>query len=479
MGERRPMGPEGDRDGSRTPRMRDRRTMGPGPERTPQMGERRPMGPEGDRDGSRTPRMRDRRTMGPGPERTPQMGERILRSPSDPNSPNRRRPRPPPNGEVSSPSLSFRNSPRLNVVSPREISPKGMDLIGSPNSSLSRDPTGMNMHKPINTPMNMTSPMNVGSPMNMGSPFRHQHSMNNSPVSPMILPESRMTHGNAGINNIERKFSTSSARSLTDNMNGDYSHRRTNSVSSSISAHSTSSERPPKSIYRKSGLHSPNLRNNGLVETQKTPLVVNNIGELNAHSASIQSVNEFGEVEDVRSNGSRSGNQSKLGSPQSVDIDFNQLLNSLDNTLQDKSKNFTVRSNISSPANSRRNSELEKLRADTKSKFEDMEKLLDNTIKNKIKSRSNATSPVKVIKHQSKHFEDSHLKNLLEQLSMTSVTIEKEIKNEPLSPLPKNPDLNTPNNEDQPEAFEQTENTIKELQETLDGLAIQTKNVLF
>ncbi|ORX86384.1 hypothetical protein LY90DRAFT_622319, partial [Neocallimastix californiae] len=92
------------------------------------------------------------------------------------------------------------------------------------------------------------------------------------------------------------------------------------------------------------------------------------------------------------------------------------------------SKNFTVRSNISSPANSRRNSELEKLRADTKSKFEDMEKLLDNTIKNKIKSRSNATSPVKVIKHQSKHFEDSHLKNLLEQLSMTSVTIEKEIK---------------------------------------------------
>jgi hypothetical protein len=470
------MGPEGERDRDIPPHMRERRSMRPGPEgdrekdrrdrrpspgpisgpeRTPQMGERRlrgsertpRMGPERTpRMGpDRTPRMGPDRTprMGPdrtprmGPDRTPQMEERRLRSPSDPNrirmsrscspSPNRRRPRPPPNGpnvlnnlngngDIPSPHLSFRNSPRPNMISSHDMnsrdigSParKPIELSNSPNSSLGRSPNGM-MHKPMN------------SPMNISSPFRVQHSASGSPISPMILPEGIHQSNTLGINNIERKLSSNSSRSMTDSKNGSFNHRRNASVSSSLSTHSTSSDRPPKSAYRKPGLQSPNHHNSNLIETSKTPLIVNNVGELNAHSAAIQTVNEFGEVEDVKSYGSQ--NQSKNASP-AVDIDFNQLLNSLDNTLQNKSNNFTVRSNASTPSGSRRNSELEKIRADRRSKFEDMEKYLDNTIQNnQIKSKSNATPSGKANnKTNESHYDDSNLKNLLDELTMASNT---------------------------------------------------------
>jgi len=445
------------------------------------MGERRPRGPGGLPD--RTPQMG---------ERTPRMGERRPRGPSDPSlrmsrscspSPNRRRPRPPqnPNGDIVSPHLSFRNSPRPNMISPRDMSPsagvnsparKPIEMMGSPNSSLGRDPTGMNMHKPMN------------SPMNMNSPFRSPHSVTNSPMSPMILPEGRQNSlnrdmnpgSNMGINNIERKPSSNS--SGMNGMNGMNNHRRNASVSSSLSAHSTSSDRPPKSIFRKSGLQSPSHHNSGLIETSKTPLIVNNVGELKAHSVEIQNVNEFGEVETIKKVEEK---QNINATPQA--IDFNQLLNSLNTTLQNKPSQLTSRSVSSTPSGSRRNSELEKIRADRKSRFEDMEKLLDSTLQqNKIKSRSNVTSPVKTIHHESKHFDDSHLKNLLEQLSMTTSALEKESRSAPVSSMPSNSNsnsnINSENQEVENQALDESENTIKDLQEKLDRLAVQTKKVL-
>jgi len=488
MRERRSMGPGP--DGDMPPDMRERRSMGPGPDgdMPPDMRERRPMGPEGDM----PPHMRERRPMGPpGPEgerrlrgpppdRTPQMGERRPRGPSDPNlrmsrscspSPNRRRPRPPPqnpNGDVNSPHLSFRNSPRSNVMPQHEMSPskKPIDMLNSSNSSLGRDPTGMNMHKPMN------------SPMNMNSPFRSPRITANSPISPMILPEGRH-------NSLNREM----GHSTNSSINSMDKHRRNASVSSSISAHSTSSDRPPKSIYRKSGLQSPSHHSSGIIETSKTPLIVNNVGELNAHSAEIQTVNEFGEVENVKEENTNQIEEKQV--PQA--IDFNQLLDSLDTTLQNKPSKFTGRSVASTPSGSRRNSELEKMIVDRKSQFEDMEKLLDTTLQqSKIKSRANVTSPVKAVRHESKHYDNSHLQNLLEQLSMTTSALEKESRSESASSVQSNsnPNININSNSNnnlntnvdsevnENQNLDESENTIKELQEKLDSLAIQTKKVL-
>ena len=434
MRERPHIGERTPRMGEKTPRMN---------ERTPRMNERTP------RMGERTPRMSERTPrMG---ERTPRMGERRPGDPRDPRmsrscSPNRRRPGPPLNGSNPRPGIpsshdgEYMNSPRSGYRSPAR---NNSDVIYSPNSSLGRDPTGMNMHKPM-------------------SPFRSPRSMTSSPVTSLISPDGRQNslnreHGiKLGINNIERKLSSNSARSLPDHRNIPNNHRRNGSVSSSLSTHSTSSDRPPKSSLRKS-------QNGSYMETTpKTPLIVNNVDELKAHSAQIQTVNEFGEIK---------SNESPLVESSQI-IDFTKLLNSIDTTLQDKS--FNVRSNTSTPISSRKNSnELEKIRSARKSRFEDMEKLLDNTIQNnKVKSRANET-PVKVIKHESKHFDDSHLRNLLEQLSMTTNNLEKESRSAPVTApvtaqasAPLSAADSAPNlNEDFENDLEDTEATIKKLQQ--------------
>jgi len=429
---RPPRGPEDDMP----PHMRDRRP-GYGPERPPRMGERRP--PRGPDDGM-TPRMREGRP-GYGPERTPQMGERRpeRRERRMSRSCSPRRPRPPHNSEP------FRNSP---IISPRQQMSSPRQQSGSPKSeysSLGRDPTGMNMHKPMNA-------------------YRSPHSTSSSPVTSMISPDGRQNslnrNMNHGINNIERKLSSNSS---PRNMNG---HRRNGSLSSSFSGNS-SGDRSLKSGLRIS-------QNSSIMEASKTPLIVNHVENLRVHSTEIKTVNEYGEI---AAPGDVSSTNNSLVESSQI-IDFNELLNSLDSTLQDNSTKFNTHSNPSTPPRSRKNSDLEKLRSQRKTKFEDMEKILDDSILyTKNKSRSNI-SVDKTINHHSSHFDDSQLKNILEELTTTSTSVGKPNHNAPMTTSNSYPNLNERNDRGEPPVLNNTEDTIKGLQGQLDGLAVQTKQVL-
>jgi len=367
MRDRRPRGPEDDIP----PHMRDRRPRGPEDDIPPHMRERRPRGAERTpRMGERTPRMGERTPrMG---ERTPRMGERTPRMGE----------RTPKMGERT-PRMGER-TPRMGERTPRMSERKPKD----PRMSRSCSPNRRRPRAPGET----------------SSPALSSISLRNSPRPPMTagieLPGKHSSLGrDAGMNK--------PVSPLHRNQDSNTDSSKPYLPERPIRKNSLNKDHCLVSVERKISNNSGKFGNgidDSLIDTiAKTPLIVNEVEEVKLQSVEI--MNENGEV--VNKNSIKSPNSSHV-------IDFNELLNTLDTTLQNN--NISGHSTGISPTRRKNSDDLERIRNIRKSRFEDMEKSLDSSIQ---KTRANDSTQMKSNHHDSNNIGDN-LNNLLKELNSPS-----------------------------------------------------------
>jgi len=360
MRERRPRGPEDDIP----PHIRDRRPRGPEDDIPPHMRDRRPRGAERTpRMGERTPRMGERTPrMG---ERTPRMGERTPRM-----------------GERT-PRMGER-TPRMGERTPRMNERKAKD----PRMSRSCSPNRRRPRAPADT----------------SSPALSSISLRNSPRPPMTggieLPGKHSSLGRDG--GMHKSPLYRNPESVADSPKAYVPERP-------IRKNSLNKDHCLVSVERKISNNSGKFGNgidDSLIDTiAKTPLIVNEVEDVKLQSAEVQIMNENGEI--VNKNSIKSPDSSHV-------IDFNELLNSLDTTLQNS--NISGHTTGISPTRRKNSDDLERIRNIRKSRFEDMEKSLDSSIQ---KTRANDSTQMKSNHHESSNIGDN-LNNLLKELTSPS-----------------------------------------------------------